>query len=231
MEVNLLLITLYIYLIKKFTNILTFLYDYFVFECAEYQSMYFLNYNLSHYDLIIHSNINSSNFLISLSAALGLVFLLLLQARLLNLSFYPNTTFDSEKYSPYECGFNPFRTERSQFDIKFYLIALLFLVFDVELMFLLPFCLNFYYLNKIAEIIFVLFFVLLLLGFLVEWAIGMLVWKGSLDTKNLENKNKINYSFSNVGKNLNYIDLNSWFLVLNNSFKNFFYFFVKNKSF
>lgn len=127
---------------------------------------------------------NHSNFYVLIFAAtLCFLFILflLLQANLLNLSFYPNATFDAEKYSPYECGFTPFWTERAQFDIKFYLVALLFLVFDVELMFLLPYSLSYHYLGFFGYIIFLLFFSILVIGFLVEWSTGMLVWKGEED--------------------------------------------------
>jgi len=58
------------------------------------------------------------------------------------------------------------------------LVALLFLVFDVELMFLLPYSLSYHYLGLFGYIIFLLFFSILVIGFLVEWAVGMLVWKG-----------------------------------------------------
>ena len=116
------------------------------------------NGNLEQFDLIFHSNKSGLDLIVTCLLASGLIGFLLLQAQLLNLSFYPNSTFDSEKYSPYECGFSPFKTERSQFDIKFYLVALLFLVFDVELMFLLPYCLSYYYLGLTGYIIFIVFF-------------------------------------------------------------------------
>ena len=45
---------------------------------------------------------------------------------------------DSEKVSPYECGFNPFEDSRTQFDVKFYLISILFIIFDLEVIFLFP---------------------------------------------------------------------------------------------
>lgn len=55
---------------------------------------------------------------------------------------------------------------------------MLFLVFDVELMFLLPYCLSYYYLGLTGYIVFILFFSILLIGFIVEWSAGMLTWKG-----------------------------------------------------
>jgi NADH-quinone oxidoreductase subunit A len=130
------------------------------------------------YDILFANNLNFITLISVCFVALLFILFLLTQANLLNLSFYPNSTFDAEKYSPYECGFTPFRTERAQFDIKFYLVALLFLVFDVELMFLLPYCMSYYYLGLFAYLIFTLFFAILILGFLIEWSVGMLVWKG-----------------------------------------------------
>lgn len=140
------------------------------------------------YDAIWHTTQTKFDFIIVILVALTLIGILFLQATLLNKSLYPNSTFDSEKYSPYECGFAPFKTEWSQFDIKFYLVALLFLVFDVELMFLLPYCLSYYYLGLTGYSVFMIFFGILLIGFLVEWATGMLVWKGEKVLTNFEEK-------------------------------------------
>lgn len=134
--------------------------------------------DIASFDILLSNNINFYTLAFILLVCICFVLFLLLQANLLNLSFYPNSTFDAEKYSPYECGFTPFWTERAQFDIKFYLVALLFLVFDVELMFLLPYSLSYYYLGFFGYVIFLLFFSILVIGFLVEWAVGMLVWKG-----------------------------------------------------
>jgi NADH-quinone oxidoreductase subunit A len=133
---------------------------------------------IEQYDILFANNLNFITLISVCFVALLFILFLLTQANLLNLSFYPNSTFDAEKYSPYECGFTPFRTERAQFDIKFYLVALLFLVFDVELMFLLPYCMSYYYLGLFAYLIFTIFFAILILGFLIEWSVGMLVWKG-----------------------------------------------------
>lgn len=79
---------------------------------------------------------------------------------------------DFEKLSPYECGFNPFEDSRKAFDIKFYITAILFIIFDVEVVILLPlvfvlnFCLPFV----------LMFLVLLIFGFFYEWQKGILDW-------------------------------------------------------
>jgi NADH-quinone oxidoreductase subunit A len=68
----------------------------------------------------------------------------------------------------YECGFQPFSNTLMNFDIKYYLIALLFLIFDVEVMFLLPWIFSLNYLNFIAFFFILFFLVLLVLGFYYE---------------------------------------------------------------
>lgn len=161
---------------------------------------------ITSYNIIFVNSINFYTLIIAILVSLFLIIFLLAQANLLNVSFYPNATFDAEKYSPYECGFAPFWTEWAQFDIKFYLVALLFLVFDVELMFLLPYCLSYHYLNFYGYFIFLLFFTILVIGFLIEWSIGMLIWK---DSNTLSKKSIFNYknpiTFKLKQKYLNYI--------------------------
>lgn len=77
---------------------------------------FFINYNLQYFnieifDVVLHQNKTFFDFFIILLIIIFLVILLLGQATLLNKSLYPNSTFDAEKYSPYECGFAPFKTE------------------------------------------------------------------------------------------------------------------------
>ena len=71
------------------------------------------------------------------------------------------TKIDAEKTSIYECGFTPFQSARNPFDIKFYLVSLLFLVFDVEVLFLFPFALNHTMLTS-TELLFLSFFLVFL---------------------------------------------------------------------
>ena len=83
---------------------------------------------------------------------------------------------DSEKLTAYECGFNPFSDSRSEFDIKFYIVAILFLIFDLEISFLFPFatCLD---VIPFAGVEFMLIFLFILtIGFLFEWKKGALDW-------------------------------------------------------
>ena len=84
--------------------------------------------------------------------------------------------YDFEKLSPYECGFQPFEDARNKLDIKFYLVAILFIIFDLEVSFLFPWSM---YLNKIHFYGFwfmMLFLFILTIGFVYEWMKGALNW-------------------------------------------------------
>lgn len=84
---------------------------------------------------------------------------------------------DQEKISSYECGFNPFDDARTTFDIRFYLVAILFLIFDLEISFLFPWSLM---LNKLSLFGFwsmILFLIILTIGFIYEWFKGALEWE------------------------------------------------------
>jgi len=84
-------------------------------------------------------------------------------------------TENYEKLSLYECGFNPFFKTKKNFDIQFFLIAILFIIFDVEIMLLFPWCVgNFLYLEKFAYYIMIYFFLILIVGFLYEWRLNAL---------------------------------------------------------
>ena len=86
-------------------------------------------------------------------------------------------TGDLEKVSAYECGFHPFEDTRSKFDVRFYLVAILFIIFDLEITFLFPwglYLLNFGYVGFFSMIGFLY---LLLVGFLYEWKKGALDWE------------------------------------------------------
>ena len=81
-----------------------------------------------------------------------------------------------DKISPYECGFNPFEESREPYDIQFYLVAVLFIIFDLEVSFLFPWSL-FLVKSSFFSLFFVwLFLILLTLGFVYEWQKGALDW-------------------------------------------------------
>ncbi len=84
---------------------------------------------------------------------------------------------DTEKLSPYECGFAPFEDTRGVFDVRFYLVAILFIIFDLEVAFLFPWAVA---LGKIGLFGFwsmMLFLAVLTVGFIYEWKKGALEWE------------------------------------------------------
>lgn len=83
---------------------------------------------------------------------------------------------DVEKLSVYECGFDPYEDGRNCFDIKFYLIALFFIIFDLETMFLFPWTVSLGQLNVVSFYSMVDFFCELLIGFFYVWVLGVLDW-------------------------------------------------------
>nr|AMW68103.1 NADH dehydrogenase subunit 3 [Xanthostigma gobicola] len=84
---------------------------------------------------------------------------------------------DREKNSPFECGFDPMNSPRLPFSLKFFLIAMIFLIFDVELTLIFPVILTFYTsMLKNWVIVTLIFMILLLLGLYHEWNQGALNW-------------------------------------------------------
>src|SRR5271155_2521001 len=80
---------------------------------------------------------------------------------------------DPEKLSAYECGFNAFDDARMKFDVRFYLVAILFIIFDLEVSFLFPWAVAF---GKIGFWSMMLFLAVLTVGFIYEWKKGALEW-------------------------------------------------------
>ena len=83
----------------------------------------------------------------------------------------------AEKLSPYECGFAPFEDARMKFDVRYYLIAILFIVFDLEIAFVFPWALVFRELGLFGLIEMGVFLSLLLIGFVYAWKKGALEWE------------------------------------------------------
>jgi NADH-quinone oxidoreductase subunit A len=90
--------------------------------------------------------------------------------------FFVFQKFTNEKISVYECGFNPFGDARQKFEVRFYLVAIIFIIFDLELLFLFPWivCLNSIFFIGMWIMLFFLF--ILTLGFIYEWYEGALDW-------------------------------------------------------
>jgi len=84
---------------------------------------------------------------------------------------------DNEKLSAYECGFDPFDDARNTFDVRFYLVAILFIIFDLEVSFLFPWCVTLGSLPLFAYWSMFLFLFILTVGFVYEWKKGALEWE------------------------------------------------------
>ena len=84
---------------------------------------------------------------------------------------------DPEKLSPYECGFEAFEDARMKFDVRYYLIAILFIIFDLEIAFLFPWAIVFERIGLVALVEMALFIGLLVVGFIYIWKKGALEWE------------------------------------------------------
>jgi len=84
---------------------------------------------------------------------------------------------DAQKLSAYECGFNPFDDSHSEFNVKFYIVAILFIIFDLEVSFLFPWCLVLGSLPLFAYWSMFIFLTILTIGFIYEWKKGALEWE------------------------------------------------------
>jgi NADH-quinone oxidoreductase subunit A len=84
---------------------------------------------------------------------------------------------DSEKLSAYECGFNAFDDARMKFDIRFYLVAILFIIFDLEVAFLFPWAVSFDAIGWMGFWSMMVFLAVLTVGFIYEWKKGALEWE------------------------------------------------------
>jgi NADH-quinone oxidoreductase subunit A len=84
---------------------------------------------------------------------------------------------DAEKDSPYECGFEPFESARMKFDVRYYLVAILFIIFDLEIAFLFPWAVVLDELGGFGLMAMVIFLGLLVVGFIYEWKKGALEWE------------------------------------------------------
>ena len=84
---------------------------------------------------------------------------------------------DSEKLSPYECGFEPFGDARNKFDVRFYLVAILFIIFDLEVAFLFPWAVVLGHIGMFGFWSMIVFLGVLTVGFAYEWQKGALEWE------------------------------------------------------
>jgi NADH-quinone oxidoreductase subunit A len=84
---------------------------------------------------------------------------------------------DSEKLSPYECGFEAFEDARMRFDVRYYLVAILFILFDLEIAFLFPWAIVLEEIGMFGFVSMMIFLAILVVGFVYEWKKGALEWE------------------------------------------------------
>lgn len=107
---------------------------------------------------------------LGLALALGLIFML---AAVVLAVRRP----DPEKNSAYECGFNAFDDSRMKFDVRFYLVSILFIIFDLEVAFLFPWAVAFHDIGDFGFWSMMVFLAILTIGFIYEWKKGALEWE------------------------------------------------------
>ena len=110
--------------------------------------------------------------LIFLAIAIGLGIVLILAAVIIAVR-----NPDPEKVSAYECGFNAFDDARMKFDVRFYLVAILFIIFDLEVAFLFPWAVSFKDIGGFGFVSMLVFLAVLTIGFAYEWKKGALEWE------------------------------------------------------
>ena len=110
--------------------------------------------------------------LIFMAVALGLGAVMLILGRLLG----PHRP-DADKNSPYECGFEAFEDSRMKFDVRYYLVAILFIIFDLEIAFLFPWATALREIGLFGFSTMMLFLGILVVGFIYEWKKGALEWE------------------------------------------------------
>ena len=93
----------------------------------------------------------------------------------INFIFSPKNP-DPEKLSTYECGFEPFEDSRIEFDVRFYLVAILFIIFDLEIAFLFPWAISLGTIGALGFWSMMIFLFILTVGFIYEWKKGALDW-------------------------------------------------------
>ncbi len=110
--------------------------------------------------------------LIFLAIALGLASLIMLASFII-----ARQRPDTEKLSAYECGFEPFEDSRGRFDVRFYLVAILFIIFDLEVAFLFPWAVSLGNIGAFGFWSMMIFLGILTVGFIYEWKKGALEWE------------------------------------------------------
>lgn len=122
--------------------------------------------------------INSAEFVDYFSVGVFIAIALIFSFFLVSLAFFRSARRESlEKTSPYECGFDPFGSGHVRFEIRYYLIAILFIIFDIEVAFLFPWAVSLQGIGWMGFWSMFIFLLVLAIGFVYEWRKGALEWK------------------------------------------------------
>jgi NADH:ubiquinone oxidoreductase subunit 3 (subunit A) len=106
------------------------------------------------------------------------VFSILLSVIIIGASYlFSSSMADVEKVSAYECGFDPYEDARNTFDVRFYLVAILFIIFDLEAVYFFPWCASLSFLDSGGVWCMFDFIIELLAGYLYAWEVGALNWE------------------------------------------------------
>lgn len=135
----------------------------------------FLNFNsyLEQFNLLNSSFIREEY----LGIFVYLCFAIILSLIIVILSYFLVTQSpETEKLSTYECGFEAYGDTRTQFNVRFYIIAILFILFDIEIIFLAPWCVSISQLNLLGFWSMIEFLVELGVGFIYAWCVGAIEW-------------------------------------------------------
>lgn len=84
---------------------------------------------------------------------------------------------ETEKLSTYECGFEPYEDTRNKFNVRFYIVAILFILFDIEIIFLVSWCVSISQINLLGFWSMIEFLIELCIGFIYVWCVGAIEWK------------------------------------------------------
>lgn len=107
-----------------------------------------------------------------------LIFAIILAVLIVVLSYFLVTQSpETEKLSTYECGFEPYEDARNKFNVRFYVVAILFILFDIEVIFLAPWCVSLSQLNLLGFWSMVEFLVELGIGYIYVWCVGAIEWQ------------------------------------------------------
>jgi NADH-quinone oxidoreductase subunit A len=135
----------------------------------------FFNFNsyLEQFNLLNSSSVREEY----LGIFIYLCFAIILSFIIVILSYFLVTQSpETEKLSTYECGFEAYGDTRSQFNVRFYIIAILFILFDIEIIFLAPWCVSISQLNLLGFWSMVEFLIELSIGFIYAWCVGAIEW-------------------------------------------------------